>query len=57
MILVRGGRIVDPSQGVDTVGDLLIEDGMIAGIERTIEPPDGAQIIDASGLDGLVPAS
>ena len=48
-ILVRGGRIVDPSQGIDRVADLLIEDGAISGIDARIERDD-AQVIDAAGL-------
>jgi len=28
-ILLRGGRILDPSQGLDTVGDVLVVDGQI----------------------------
>ena len=48
-ILVRGGRIVDPAQGFDRVADLLIEDGVIAGIDSTIAR-ECAQTIDASGL-------
>ncbi len=48
-ILVRGGRIVDPSQGIDTVSDLLIEDGNVAGTGEGVTR-DGAQIIDAAGL-------
>ena len=47
-ILVRGGRIVDPSQRIDQVFDLLIEDGAIAGIDPRIERDD-AQVIDAAG--------
>ena len=48
-ILVRGGRIVDPSQGIDQVSDLLIEDGAIAGVDPRIERDD-AEVIDATGL-------
>ncbi|MCL4491109.1 MAG: dihydroorotase [Nitrospirae bacterium] len=33
-ILVKNGRIIDPSQGIDYVGDLLVEDGKVAKIER-----------------------
>src|SRR2546423_7257906 len=29
---LTGGRIIDPSQGLDREGDLVIEDGRIAGI-------------------------
>jgi len=31
-LVLAGGRILDPSQGVDREGDLVIEDGRIAGI-------------------------
>ncbi len=48
-ILIRGGRIVDPSQGIDRVADLLIEDGAISGIDTRIERDD-AQALDAAGL-------
>ena len=48
-ILVRGGRIVDPSQDLDQVSDLLVEGGAIAGIDTRIERDD-AQVIDATGL-------
>ena len=34
-ILIQGGRIVDPSQNIDeAIGDLLIEDGKIAAIDK-----------------------
>src|SRR4051812_14771935 len=49
-LLLRGGRVVDPSQGLDEVGDILIADGTIAGAGRSIQPPDDAQVIDCDGL-------
>ena len=49
-ILITGGRIINPAQGLDWVGDLLISDGLIKGVERSIEPPDNAQIVDADGM-------
>ena len=33
-LLLKNGRIIDPSQGIDKIGDLLIEDGRIAGIGK-----------------------
>ncbi len=48
--LIKGGRIVDPSQGMDRVADLLIEDGRVTGVDGQISPPDGATVIDAAGL-------
>ncbi len=49
-ILLRGGRVVDPSQGIDDVRDVLLTDGAVAGVEREIAPPDGTEVIDVSGL-------
>jgi dihydroorotase len=49
-ILIKGARILDPDQALDLVGDLLIEDGKIKGIETNIEGDEHCQIIDAKGL-------
>ncbi len=48
-LLIKGGRIIDPSRNIDEAGDLLIEEG------RVKAPGDGAaskeaEIFDASGL-------
>lgn len=47
--LIKGGRIIDPASGVDLVGDLLIEGGKVARLERSITARD-AEVIDATGL-------
>jgi dihydroorotase len=49
-VLIRGGRVVDPSQGIDAVLDLVLADGAVARLGDAIEPADGAEVIDASGL-------
>ena len=49
-LLIRGGRVVDPSQDLDGNRDVLIVDGLVAGVGEGIEAPGGAQEIDASGL-------
>ena len=49
-ILVRGGRIIDPGEGVNRIGDLLLEKGVIKGIDNEIAPSNGARVIDAQGL-------
>ncbi|TFG44718.1 MAG: dihydroorotase, partial [Gemmatimonadales bacterium] len=48
-MLIRGGRVIDPSRGTDGVADLLVEDGKISAVGRGVEAPDGAAIIDAAG--------
>ncbi len=48
-ILLKGGRLIDPSQDHDDVANLLIVDGRIADFGKNLTPPDGAEVIDASG--------
>src|SRR6185295_3992630 len=49
-LLIRGGRVIDPSQDLDGSFDVLIEDGCVAKIDGRIEPAKGAETFDASGL-------
>ncbi|WP_437186813.1 dihydroorotase [Planctomicrobium sp. SH668] len=47
-LLIKNGRIIDPSRNVDHVADLLISDGRIEQIGLSISHAD--QIIDATGM-------
>ncbi len=47
-VLIRGGRILDPSARLDEVADLLIEDGRVAQIGQGLEAA-GAEVLDATG--------
>ncbi|MCB1008568.1 MAG: dihydroorotase [Acidobacteria bacterium] len=47
-LLLRGGRVVDPSQGLDARRDLLLDQGVVARLEERIEPPSDAEVIDAT---------
>ncbi len=49
-LLLRGGRIVDPSQGMDAVGDVLLRDGRVEDCGGTLGTPDGAEILECGGL-------
>ncbi len=51
-LLIRGGRVVDPSQGIDRVDDVLIRDGLVVSIGHSGAQPLGKadETIDASGL-------
>ncbi|MFQ5747111.1 MAG: dihydroorotase [Gemmatimonadota bacterium] len=49
-VLVRGGRVVDPSLGLDGPADVLVEEGRIGAVEPGIGAPDGTEIVDADGL-------
>ena len=48
-LLLQGGRIVDPSQGIDAVGDLLLQDGIVAAVGGRIAGPEGAEVVDCAG--------
>lgn len=46
-LLVQNGRVIDPSQGLDRVTNLAVEDGRITGYDAA--PRDGDRVLDASG--------
>ena len=48
-LVLRGGRVVDPACGVDGPLDVLIEEGRIARVERSIQDR-GAEAFDCTGL-------
>ena len=47
-ILIRGGRVIDPSRGGDGIADLLLEGDRVAAVGRNIGEPDGALLIEAA---------
>jgi len=47
-LLLKGGRVIDPSRGVNRVADIIIDRGRIAAIDRNI-PPKGERVIDVRG--------
>ena len=50
--LIRGGRVLDPASGRDGTFDLLIENGTVSRIEKSIpSPPPGTEIIDVCLAD------
>jgi dihydroorotase len=52
-LLIRGGRIVDPSVDLDAAGDVLVEDGLVAAVGPAVgssEAAGGATVVEARGL-------
>ena len=49
-VLIRGARLLDPRAGLDRVADLLVRDGRIAELGDSLEPPEGAELVDGAGL-------
>jgi dihydroorotase len=48
-ILLRGGRVIDPSRGTDEVADVYLEGGKVASVGPGIAGADDAIRIDARG--------
>jgi N-acyl-D-amino-acid deacylase len=48
-ILIRGGTLIDGSGRPGEIGDLVVRDGRIAALGRSL-PADAAKVIDAEGL-------
>jgi dihydroorotase len=53
-VLLRGGRVVDPSQGLDAVRDLLLSDGKVARVAPSGsldgDLPEGTEVVECAGL-------
>ncbi|MEX0782553.1 MAG: dihydroorotase [Dehalococcoidia bacterium] len=47
-ILIRGGRVIDPANGIDRVADVLLRGGVVAGVGENLDA-GGARVIDARG--------
>jgi dihydroorotase len=49
-LLIRGGRVVDPSQKLDARLDVLLAGNTVAQLGEALEAPDDAEVVEASGL-------
>ncbi len=48
-ILIKGGRVIDPSRRSDGVADVYLAEGRVVSVGRNITGGDGCQVIDATG--------
>jgi len=51
-VVLRGGRVIDPSQRIDATGDLVLSDGKIDSFETAAGAKygDDVRVVDCSGL-------
>jgi len=49
-LLIQGGKIIDPSQGIEAVGNLLISEGKVAWLGEETPPSVEYETLDAKGL-------
>ncbi len=48
-LLLKGGEVIDPSQGLRAPRDVAFSDGKVAALEVDISPDDARQVVDVSG--------
>lgn len=48
-LLLRGGRVLDPTQNLDAVVDMLLVDGAVAELGSDLSAPEGAQVLEVDG--------
>ncbi len=56
-LLIKGGRVIDPSQNIDGNLDVLVENGLVKEIGRELAAPTGVKSLDATGkyvVPGLI---
>jgi dihydroorotase len=56
-LVIKGGRVLDPSRRIDRVADVGIAGGRIRTIETTIANADASDVLDAGGkivMPGLI---
>jgi dihydroorotase len=49
-LLIKGGRLIDPAQGIDTTGYLLVSGNKISSVGRDLPSVIHCDVIDAEGL-------
>ena len=49
-LLLKGGHVIDPRNGIDAVRDVAVAGGKIAAVQPTIDPAEARQVVDVAGL-------
>ena len=48
-LLIKGGRVIDPAQGVDGIFDVAVRGSQIEAVSKDIDPSNAKNCLDASG--------
>lgn len=49
-LLLKNGHVIDPKNNINEVRDVAISKGLIAAVEKNIDPALAAKVVDARGL-------
>ncbi len=56
-LILQGGRVIDPAQGVDGIFDVAVREGQITSVDTNISSETATDVIDVSGqlvLPGMI---
>ena len=49
-LLIKGGTVIDPSQGLNAIRDVALADGKVAAVGEGLSESEATETLDASGL-------
>ncbi len=49
-LVLKGGHVIDPKNGIDGIRDVAIKDHKIAEVAEHIQAGAGAKVVDVAGL-------
>src|SRR5512136_902867 len=49
-LLLQGGHVIDPKNGISAVRDVAIKDGVVASVAQRINPADARKVVNLGGL-------
>ena len=49
-LLLKGGHLIDPKNGIDAVMDVAVRDGRVSAVAANIDPSSARRTLDAAGL-------
>ena len=55
-LIIKGGRVIDPSQALDDVRDVGLADGTVAAVEPALADADADEVLDARLGSSSLPA-
>ena len=49
VLVVQGGRVIDPANGVDGIRSVVLRGGRVVEVAERVEVPRDAKVVDARG--------
>src|SRR5512135_1603120 len=49
-LLLQGGQVIDPKNGISAVRDVAIKDGVVAAVAQHIDPAAAGKVVNLGGL-------